>query len=148
MKSSMDGEKRIRPINVCLVLDISGSMGGPLSYDMNNLEYEGKKKTRLELSQDAIWMLYKKLNPDDIFSLVVFHNQARTVLKSEFVKNLDSDGVKEMIYQKFESGGTTIRNGFDEAVKNIKNIRENNEISHYEHRIVMLTDVCDNSLQN
>ena len=101
MKSSMDGEKRIRPINVCLVLDISGSMGGPLSYDMNNLEYEGKKKTRLELSQDAIWMLYKKLNPDDIFSLVVFHNQARTVLKSELVKNLDSDGVKEMIYQKF-----------------------------------------------
>lgn len=32
MKSSMDGEKRIRPINACVVLDVSGSMGGHLSH--------------------------------------------------------------------------------------------------------------------
>lgn len=82
----MDGEKRIRPINACVVLDVSGSMGGQLSYSQPK---EGEvKKTRLQLAQEAIWMLYKKLNPDDIFTMIVFHTQARTVIKSEFVKKL------------------------------------------------------------
>lgn len=125
MKSSADGEKRIRPINVCFGLDISGSMGGPLTYDGPYDKAEGKKN-RLQLSQDAIWMFYQKLNPDDIFSFIVFHNESRTVIKSEFVKNLDSETVKEFIYQKFESGGTTIKTGFNEAVKNITEIRKNN----------------------
>lgn len=73
MKSSMDGEKRIRPINVCLVLDISGSMGGPLAYDGPYDTGKGRKN-RLQLAQDAIWMLFNKLNSEDIFSFVVFHN--------------------------------------------------------------------------
>lgn len=51
--------------------------------------------------------------------MVVFHNTSRTVIKSDLVKNFNPDEVKELIFQKFESGGTTIRTGFDEALKNI-----------------------------
>ena len=65
------------------------------------------------MAQEAIWMLYKKLNPDDIFSMVVFHTQARTVLKREFKKKLSDEAIQELIFQSFESGGTTIRCGFD-----------------------------------
>ena len=64
-------------------------------------------------------MCFNKLNPEDAFSMVVFHNTSRTVIKSDLVKNFNPDEVKELIFQKFESGGTTIRTGFDEALKNI-----------------------------
>lgn len=90
--------------------------------------------------------MFNKLEPEDIFSFVVFHNDSRTVISSEKVKNLDKDIVRQNIYQKFESGGTTIRAGFNEAVKNIEKHTKDNPT--FEHRIVMLTDVCDNSVQN
>jgi hypothetical protein len=45
MKSSADGEKRTRPINVVMCLDVSGSMGGGLGFHQPK---EGMKvKTRL-----------------------------------------------------------------------------------------------------
>ena len=53
-----------------MALDISGSMAGPLTH-----RYDKEiTKTRLDLSKDAIWMFYNKLNAEDIFSLIVFHN--------------------------------------------------------------------------
>lgn len=64
--------------------------------------------------------MFQKLNPDDAFSLVIFHTEARTVIRSDLVKNMDKEDVKGMIYQKFESGGTTIRAGFEESLTNIK----------------------------
>jgi len=33
-------------------------------------------------------MLYKKLQPEDAFSLITFHNSAKTVIKSTFVKDM------------------------------------------------------------
>lgn len=65
-------------------------------------------------------MMFNKLEGEDIFSFVVFHTNSRTIIPSEKVKNLDKEIVRESIYQNFESGGTTIRAGFNEALINIK----------------------------
>lgn len=51
-----------------------------------------------------------------------------------------------MVNSKFESGGTTVATGFNEAKKNITNFRNKHTLEDYEHRIVMLTDVGDNSV--
>lgn len=140
LKSNRDGQPRTRNINACIVLDISGSMGSPISHQ------EPSDKTRLMLARDAIFMFFEKLRENDIFSLVVFHTQAWTVIESNFVSKLDKEEVRKSIYQHFQSGGTTIRNGFNEAIKQINTHRS--DISNYENRIVMLTDVCDNSVAN
>lgn len=47
---------------------------------------------------------------------------------------------------KFESGGTTISTGFHEAMKNLNTFKTEHTLTGYENRIVMLTDVCDNSV--
>ena len=52
IKSSKDGEARTRKINACIALDISGSMGSPLTYEA------GKGRPRLDLAKDAIWMFF------------------------------------------------------------------------------------------
>ena len=83
-------------------------MGSALKYDGT-----GDNRPRLELAKDAIWMFFNKLGPEDIFSMVVFHNSSRTVIQSDFVKNMKKEDVKSAIYQKFESGGTTLREGFN-----------------------------------
>lgn len=36
--------------------------------------------------------------------------------------------------------------GFHEAMKNMNEFRKKNALTNYEHRVVMLTDVCDNSV--
>lgn len=92
LKSSQDGQKRTKGINICLTLDISGSMGSQLSNNFRDGLEQAKNeptKSRLELSKDATWMMFNKLEPEDIFSFVVFHNNSRTVIPSEKVKNLD-----------------------------------------------------------
>ncbi len=91
-------------------------------------------------------MLLDRLGPHDVFSLVTFHNEAKTIIASEFIRKMNRKEVDELVNSKFESGGTTISTGFHEAVKNINLFRKNHELSNYEHRVVMLTDVCDNSV--
>lgn len=59
-------------------------MNSPLNYqDKDN------HKTRLMLAREAIFMFFEKLKENDIFSLVVFHNTARTVIESEYVSKLN-----------------------------------------------------------
>lgn len=55
LKSNKDGQPRTRNINVCVALDISGSMNSGLSHS------KPSEKTRLMLARDAILMLFEKL---------------------------------------------------------------------------------------
>lgn len=57
-------------------------------------------------------LFFEKLTSDDVFSLVVFHTTARTIIKSDYVRNMDKEEVRKAIYQQFESGGTTLKAGF------------------------------------
>lgn len=59
---------------------------------------------------------------------------------------MNKEKVWQAIYQQFESGGTTIKSGFDESMKQINRFKA--DISNYQNRIIMLTDVCDNSVEN
>lgn len=112
MKGSSDGEPRDdRRLNSVIVLDISGSMGGRLTHDKENL------RTRLELSKEAIKMFVSKLRPTDTFGLVTFNNQGQTLLKSTLKSELDMDTVFEMVNAIQVSGGTTLLSGFDEGCK-------------------------------
>lgn len=130
---------RTQPIHAVLVLDVSGSMNGQLS------RTKSTGKTRLQLAREAIKKFYKKLIPDDIFSLVTFESQAHTIIPSEYVKNMEEESVMACIDRGFKSGGTTLLAGFMEAEKNFNDFKYTSDKSIYERRIIMLTDVGDNS---
>ena len=40
-------------------------------------------------------MLYNKLKGDDVFSLVTFHTESKTIIESSFVRDLDRGKVYE-----------------------------------------------------
>lgn len=86
-------------------------MNGALKYTAGH-RHSDPENTRIALAKRAILMLLDKMAPEDVFSLVIFHNTARTIIDSEFVKNLDRKKVDELINSKFISGGTTISSGF------------------------------------
>lgn len=46
-------------------------------------------------------MLFDKLNAEDVFSLVTFHTEAKTIISSNFVKNLNRSQVADLVNQKF-----------------------------------------------
>jgi hypothetical protein len=58
-------------------------------------------KSRLDLAREAIEMLFNKLKDDDVFTFVIFHTKARTVIKSTFKKNLNADLVHQQIFASF-----------------------------------------------
>lgn len=60
LKSSTDGQKRSRPLNVVIALDVSGSMDGLLKFT-NYAEPTVPEKTRIFLAKQAILMLFNKL---------------------------------------------------------------------------------------
>jgi hypothetical protein len=51
----------------------------------------------------------RNFKDNDVFSLVIFHTQASTIIKSTFKKNLSPETFQSTINKQFESGGTTIK---------------------------------------
>ena len=132
VKSSTDGKERTQPLNVAIALDVSGSMDGVLKYNPDEIYNEPKhEQSRIQLAKTAILMLFDKLKGDDVFSLVTFHTSAKTIIESSFVKDFDRAAVETLVNSKFESGGTTVATGFNEAKKNITNFRKYHSLENY-----------------
>jgi hypothetical protein len=94
LKSSTDGQVRTRPLNLVIALDVSGSMEGPLKHSMGSHNAEN---SRTALAKKAILMLIEKLKPNDVFSLVIFHTAARTIISSQYVSELPLEVVREQV---------------------------------------------------
>lgn len=143
-KGNKDGEDRDhRILNSVICLDISGSMGSGLTRTG-----EGHRMT---LAKEAIKMFFSKLRPTDSFGLVVFNNKGQTLIPCRQRSELIPDEVFKIIDSAQPGGGTTLSTGFDESKKILleyfksKNYSKKNA---YENRIIMLTDVGDNSMEN
>lgn len=141
LKSSKDGCQRTVPIHAVMVLDISGSMGGTLN------ARNSTGVSRLNLARSAIKKFYKLLHAEDVFSLVTFSTTSSTLIPSTFVNDLDEAAVFATIDQEFKMGGTVLKTGFLEAEKNFKDFDYGTPSAQHERRIIMLTDVGDNSFE-
>ena len=84
-----DRQKHRRtPLNLAVVLDKSGSMTG----------------AKLEKTKQAAMQLVDRLTPNDVFSLVIFSDEARVLVPAQKVE--DKDALKEKI-ESIEAGGST-----------------------------------------
>ncbi|WP_066435016.1 vWA domain-containing protein [Chryseobacterium sp. CCH4-E10] len=111
-------------VNVSLVIDNSGSMGG------------GK----LDKVKTALKVFVKGLKPEDIISIVKFDDTANLVLKSSKIKEVagNLDSIIESIYP---AGSTNIHSGmmmgYSEAQKH--------NTKDYNSKVILLTDGMTNS---
>ena len=84
-----DRQKHRRtPLNLAIVLDKSGSMTG----------------AKLEKTKQAAIQLVDRLMPNDVFSLVIFSDEARVLVPAQKVE--DKEALREKI-ESIEAGGST-----------------------------------------
>ena len=97
---------RSAPLNLCLILDHSGSMNG----------------RPLETVKQAAQRLIDRLSPDDRLSVVAFDHRARVLVPNQTVDN--PDRIKQQINRLSADGGTAIdeglRLGIEELAKGKK----------------------------
>lgn len=96
--SSLD---RNVPLNLCLVLDHSGSM-------------EGRP---LETVKKAAINLVERLNPGDRLSVVAFDHRAKVLVKNQVIEDLNT--IKKQIQRLSADGGTAIDEGLKLGIEEI-----------------------------
>jgi len=116
-----------RPINLSLVLDRSGSMGG----------------TPLRNALKAAEKLVEFLQPEDYLSVVVYDDVATTVLPPQLVT--DSKAIKEVIKQIRVGGLTNLSGGWLMGCDHVQSQQTPEQLA----RVLLLTDgfancgICD-----
>ncbi|MGF1589768.1 MAG: VWA domain-containing protein [Pleurocapsa sp.] len=112
-----DDQARELPLNLCLILDRSGSM----------------MEQPLEMVKQAAVSIIEKLKPGDRISVVTFNHRASVIIPSQTVSNIEL--IKQKIRLIVAEGGTAI----DEGLRlGIKEVAANNQ--HCVSRIFLLTD--------
>ena len=106
ISASAQTQDRNVPLNLCLILDHSGSMNG----------------RSLETVKKAANCLVDRLNPGDRLSVVVFDHRAKVLVPSQSVE--DPEKIKQQINRLAADGGTAIdeglRLGIEELAKGKK----------------------------
>jgi Ca-activated chloride channel family protein len=112
-------KKAVRtPLNLAVVLDRSGSMTG----------------AKLEKAKQAAMQLVDRLHEDDVFSLVMFSDEARVVVPAQHIGNKDS--VKEKIEGIEASGSTALYAGVRLGADQLGEFLSSRRLS----RIILLSD--------
>lgn len=61
-------------------------------------------------------MFVSKLRPNDSFGLVVFNNQAKTLIPVQKASTIEFDKVSQILKTIQAGGGTTLMTGFQESL--------------------------------
>ncbi|MGL6343629.1 MAG: vWA domain-containing protein [Waterburya sp.] len=105
------------PLNLCLVLDRSGSMSNK----------------PIEMVKQAAIGIVEKLKPGDRLSVVSFNHQATVIVSNQLVRNVEA--IKEKIQLMVADGGTAIDEGLRLGIKEVAVYNQ-----HCVSRIFLLTD--------
>lgn len=111
--------RTMRPaVNLSLVLDRSGSMGGD----------------KIEKAREAAIEAVRHLGPQDIFSLVVYDENVNTIIPAQPVENIESIISKIRMIQP--GGSTALFGGVSQGAAEIRKHLSGNFV----HRIILLSD--------
>jgi Ca-activated chloride channel homolog len=91
------------PLNLCLILDHSGSMGG----------------SSLEKVKKAANRLVDRLNPGDRLSIVVFDHRAKVLVPNQVIQERDRSRIKDKINRLAADGGTSIDEGLKLGIEEL-----------------------------
>ena len=121
IEARKNDEARRAPMNLCVVLDRSGSMEG----------------AKLEKARQAAAMAVDKLGDDDIFSLVTYDDQTDLLIPPERVGNRDHrEELKARIHRIQAGGSTALHAGVVLGAKQVRHFFDNERVN----RVILLSD--------
>lgn len=116
-----------RPLNLVVVLDVSGSMGD-----------SALDSSKIAVVKTSLKMMVDKLNDRDQLAVVLFNNTASVLLQPTQVD--DKQQLKDTISQIEAGGGTNIEVGLQTGFE----LAESHRSSHRMDRVMLLTDALPN----
>lgn len=111
--------KKHRPMNVCVVLDRSGSMA-----DDKKMDYAKK----------ALQSLVDRLSSEDYLSIVIYDDEIETLLPMQRVTNKKK--IKSLVDEVYPRNSTNLGGGMHEGFKQI----ERNLKREYINRVILMSD--------
>jgi len=128
-------------LNLVVVLDVSGSMGGAFDRYYYDKKYRHKKhKTKMQIANETLVAMMSHLKADDNFGVVLFDDLAYPVKPFRKVAYTDMKAIKQHILDIHSMGGTNWSAGYKEALKYFKKVSKKG----YENRIIFITDAMPN----
>jgi Ca-activated chloride channel family protein len=143
-------EFKRKPLNLVVVLDISGSMGSPFDqyyYDKNGkkITNEETSRSKMEIANRAIVDMMSHLKKEDRFGVVLFDDQGYLAKPLNKVADTDIEAIKKHILEVQDKGGTNWSAGYKKGVELFETLKkEERVLANYENRIIFLTDAMPN----
>lgn len=151
--SSEDGKNLRTPLNLVLVIDVSGSMSSPLDdnpiepkwYD-KLLRREIQPKSKLDLAISCVKNIYSKLSDNERLGVLSFNDSHEIVLGLRQKKDINKSEFFKKIELLRAGGGTTLASGYQPAIDMLKKqISEDSNAKDKDllpknHRIIFITD--------
>ncbi len=139
------------PLNLMIVLDISGSMSSSFSqyyYDSSGTRKDVENytnRTKLEIAKDAIIEMTKKLNDGDSLGIVLFDDDTYIAKSMKSLKGTNMEALRNDIRNINPKGGTNMEKGLRKGQELLKEYIESNTYDgDYENRVIFLTDAMPN----
>jgi Ca-activated chloride channel family protein len=111
-------KSRRTPLNLAVVLDRSGSMTG----------------AKIEKAKQAAMQLVDRMRPDDVFSFVIFSDEAQVIVPAQHLEG--KDAIKEKIESVEAQGSTALYAGVSTGADQIAEYLSDKRIN----RIILLSD--------
>jgi len=136
-KSKYDGVGLREPIDIGIVLDISGSM---------DTKMNKKGESRLDIAKKSLITFIDNLKEKDNISITAFNDECTKIISfSNAKKFLDNKKNIDKINKLESSGGTDIYKGLMQVYENLK---KNNKNKNQYRRIILITDMIYYEDQN
>ncbi len=119
------------PLNLSLVLDISGSMSAN----------DGTEKNRLEWAKEAIGRAIDALNSDDYVSVVIFDTNSEVLMPASQVS--DKAKIMEKVKALNPRGSTNLHAGLQDGFTQIAKFQD--DLTGYENRVILISDAWLNT---
>lgn len=139
------------PLDLMLVVDVSGSMG----QSMNDYYYDDPKSTnpnnrdqvsKIEATREVLKKIVSKLGEEDRFGVTLYNNEGWVSKPLRLVSRTDVDAIIDHVDDISDGGGTNMSEGYEKAVTEMTEYADiDTEDMSRESRIMFLTDAMPNA---